>query len=99
MKEYTIEEVKSIMEECNHYDGSFEDIYCYDIDSIEEIFNGLEIVRIINMVHFGEYNPNCEYFRFDGYGNIESVYESEYLENIEDREEEILEYAKELGLI
>lgn len=53
----------------------------------------------MNMVHYGEYNPNCEYFRFDGYGNIESVYESEYLEDIEDREDEILEYAEDLGIL
>lgn len=35
-KEYTIEEVKTIMEECFMYDGSFEDIYCYDMDSADE---------------------------------------------------------------
>ena len=99
MEKYTTEELMDLMVECNSWDGSFEDIYCYDADMMEDLLHGLEITQIMNMVHFGDYNPSYDYFRFDGYGNIVSVHYYDYEEEVKDRADEIVEHARELGII
>lgn len=99
MSKYTVEELKDLVMECNSWDGSFEGLYCYDAGSMDEILHGLDIYQIVNMVHFGDYHPSYEYFRFDGYGNIESVSAYDYLEELEDSHDEIVEHAKEVGII
>lgn len=42
--------------------GEFDDLMC-----------GWKPLDIAMRVHFGDFNPNHAYFRFDGYGNLEST--------------------------
>ena len=46
-------------------------IYC--MDELDEILDGKTPTQILMMMHFGNFNPMDEYFRFDGYGNLEST--------------------------
>ena len=45
----------------------------YEIDMLDEILEGYTPTEIINMIHFGEYNPLDDYFIFDGYNNIKTM--------------------------
>ena len=59
--------------------------YCYQVndcdreiftmDMIDEVFEGQEAGYILNRAFYGNFNPNHDYFRFDGYGNLESFYD------------------------
>ena len=45
------------------------------------------------------FNPNDEYFSFDGYGNLESIPNEHYLQDYFDQfRDEILEYVNENGI-
>ena len=44
----------------------------------------LEPIEILNKMHFGEFNPTHDYFKFDGYMNLESISEWEYEKILED---------------
>jgi len=44
----------------------------YD-DNINEIMEGKEPIEIIRMTAYGDFNYSHDYFRFDGYGNLESL--------------------------
>lgn len=49
------------------------DDYIYSMDSIADVLYGEDIQRVLLMVHNGhEFNPNDNYFYFNGYGNLES---------------------------
>lgn len=78
----------------NSYNGALEHLGAYDMDSLEEILYGTETRDLIQMVQYGDFNIHDGYFRFNGYGNLESLtyyqYEVELLEN---EDEIVLEYT------
>jgi hypothetical protein len=59
-------------EYCDEY-GSMDD-YIYDNDDyeIDELFYDSKPSEIVNRFCFGDYSCHDRYFRFDGYGNIQS---------------------------
>ena len=50
----------------------------FDMDDFNELMNGHEPIEIANRIAFGDFNPNDNYFQFDGYGNLVSF---NYLSN------------------
>jgi len=88
------EELQMMVQEINDYDGYFSDLYCYDMDSIDDLLHGIEPSEILIMVG-QDFNIHHDYFRFDGYGHLESLYQVEYYKELIDREEEIRELYKE----
>lgn len=76
-----------LLQHMNAYDGCFEETSYYDMDEFDEFLSGHTPMEIAQMIYFGDFNPNDDYFRFNGYGNLESadwpdvVAEAEYLEN------------------
>ena len=80
----------TLFSEINSYNGGYETIEAYPMDFFDEYMYGYEPTDIANMVAFGNYNPYDEYFKFDGYGNIETLSEQSY-------ENEVQEYAYELA--
>lgn len=79
-----------LVNEINGWDGSLEYLQAYSMDEFDEIMNGFEPLEIANRIYFGDFNPNHEYFRFNGYANLESL--DEY-----DLEEEIKDYSSEIA--
>ena len=63
------------VEEC--YDN-----YIYDIDEFDDIMQNEDPYDIARKVFYGEFCPVCEYFTFNGYGNLTSIYEYEIPEHI-----------------
>lgn len=65
-------------EQVNAYDDTI-----YSMDEFNEIMSGQDADWIANRIYYGDYNPTADYFRFNGYGNIESVFSfqlSEYID-------------------
>ena len=52
----------------NAYDNEI-----YPLDMFDEIMNGLDPYTIACRVAYGDFNGGYEYFRFNGYGNIQSI--------------------------
>ena len=76
-----------LLQHMNSYDGCFEDCVYYDMDLFDEFLDGYTPLEIAQMIWFGEFNPNDDYFHFNAYGNLESadwrdvVAEAEYLKD------------------
>ena len=54
-------------------ENNYMDDYIYSFDEIDDVLSGMQPFEIIRMAHFGTISFNDDYFRFNGYGNIESV--------------------------
>lgn len=46
--------------------------YVCDMDCLGEILYGMSPDVAISKAYYGDFNPNHEYFTFDGYGNLTS---------------------------
>ena len=56
-----------------------------DMNEFDDLMHGWKPIDIAMRIHFGDFNPNHEYFRFDGYGNLESTnYPCEWIEDYMD---------------
>lgn len=86
MKTYEekIEAIKNIIEDMDASDAvAFHNKYCYetndyddeiiDMERFDEICEGMTPSDIANHIFYGDFNPNHEYFHYDGYGNFEST--------------------------
>lgn len=58
------------------------DDYIYGMDEFDEIMDGQTPEWIACRVYYGDFNPNSDYFKFNGYGNLQSIYSYELLEYI-----------------
>ena len=54
----------------------------FDMDMFNDIFDGQTPEYIACRIFYGDFNPNSDYFRFDGYGNLESIYSYELCEHV-----------------
>lgn len=84
-------ELAELLQYINSYDGSFEVSTYYDMDSFDEFMSNYTPSEIARMIHFGEFNPNDDYFRFDGYGNLESLDWQEISDEAESLESDIID--------
>lgn len=66
-------ELVELLQHMSAYDGCFGDTIYYDMDSFDEFMDGYTPLQIAQMIWFGEFNPNDDYFRFNAYGNLESA--------------------------
>ncbi|WP_028124739.1 hypothetical protein [Eremococcus coleocola] len=76
----------------DYYD-IYSDDYIYDMGSFDEMFCGVNPLDIAQRIFYGDFNPNHDYFIFDGYENLKSLteYDREKLE--EGYYNEAIEYA------
>lgn len=68
----------------NNYDDEI-----YTLDMWDDIFNGVNTFDVALKVFYGDFNPSYEYFKFNGYGNIQSICEYEL-----DRHIDIVDIAR-----
>lgn len=85
-------ELADLLQYMNAYDGSFEESTYYDMDSFDEFMSNYTPSEIARMMWFGEFNPNEDYFRFDGYGNLESLDWQEISDEAESLESDIIDH-------
>ena len=97
MEEISDENLEILVGECIAWNGSFEHLERLDTEYDLDMFvDGNNAHWLACRIHFGDFNPNDEYFNFDGYGNLQSFGEYEYNEMINDEKEEIIEMALKL---
>lgn len=84
-----IENLLTMVQEINAYNGSMENLELFEMDMFDDIMSGFEPMEIALKAFFGDFNPNDDYFRFNGYANLESL--SYY-----DLENELLDYENEI---
>lgn len=80
----------SCMEELDGYNGYLGDNRYYEMDLLEEFYNGTNAIELLNRAYFGwdednyytdssgnkvysSFNPNRNYFSYNGYGNLIST--------------------------
>lgn len=89
IKDYNFKGKGEFLEKCLKYNGDDNDLYnelisdkFTDIDDILEVLDSKQDVA--RAIYFGNIkNWNDDYFYFNGYGNIESQNQFEYLEDFE----------------
>jgi hypothetical protein len=99
VKAYLLEnmaEIKSIVSELNSWNGCLESLEIFEND--EEFFDMMypdKPMEAVRAAHYGEYNYNDPYVRFNGYGNLESLGEyeldKEYKESIDEIIDQLIE--------
>lgn len=83
-----------LIETWNEYcddSNRFDDHVC-SMDELDEILYRETPSTIADLVYYGEFNPNHEYFTFDGYGNLES---SDWADSFVDNKDMALYYMDE----
>lgn len=68
-----MELIESIISEVYCLNGELENLVFYSTDEIDDILHGYRPSQIADMMFYGNYNPCHVVFRFDGYGNLESL--------------------------
>lgn len=68
---------KDLVWQLNSLNGSFENYVLYNMEDFDEMMEGYTPTEIAERIFFGDFNPNNDYFYFNGYGNLESINEYE----------------------
>lgn len=91
-EEVSVRDLEGMVRECSSYDGSLEEYYYYNND--EEFFTANfndDMMEAVRAVCFGHYNYTDDYVRVNAYGNLDSLPEYDYEDEMEDNKEEIVE--------
>ena len=84
-------ELFEVVSQINSYDSSLQHLEFLDMEDLDVYLEGLTPTDIANKIFFGDFNPNHEYFRFNGYENLESFDEWELNKELFDNIDEIIE--------
>lgn len=66
-----------IVGQLNGLNGSFETYTLYNMADFDMVMEGYSPTEVVQRTFFGDFNPNGDYFFFNGYANLESIYEWE----------------------
>ena len=84
-----VEEMSQLVAQVNSQDGSLNDYKFIDMDEFNAYTRGIESYDLALKIHYGEFNPNDEYFSFDGYENLVSFSKYERVGYLRDNADEI----------
>ena len=94
---YTVEQLELMVREMNAWDGSFDNLAVYENDDeFFQIFFESKVMEAVRAVSYGDYNYMEEYVRLNGYGNIESLSEYEWHQELKDEADDIVEQYLEM---
>ena len=85
-----------LINEINAWDNSLEYLQVYQMDEFDGLLEGYEPLEIANRIFYGNFDPNHEFFRFNGYANLESLGEYDLRDEIIDSASEIARRTVEL---
>lgn len=85
----------SCIEELDSYNGYLNDDRYYEMELLNEFYNGVDPIEILTRAYYGhdadswttdsrgdkiygEFNPNRDYFTYNGYGNLVSTDYKDY---------------------
>ena len=89
MKNYTVEQLKEMVQEVNGWDGSLEEYEYEEMEFLNYAFD-VEPLELLRMAHFGNFNWNDDYFTINVYGNLDSINEFEFERELIDNSKEII---------
>ena len=69
--------------------GRLEYLEYFDMEEFDFILEEFAPSEVANMIFYGDFNPNNEYFRFNAYGNLESANNWDIIEEYRDYISEI----------
>ena len=94
---YTVEQLELMVREMNAWDGTFENLAVYENDDeFFQIYFESKVMEAVRAVSYGDYSYLDDYVRFNGYGNIESLSEREWHQELEDEADDIVEQYLEM---
>ena len=85
-----VDEFNEIMNELGYYDNMI-----FDMGEIDEHF--VSPFDALQSAYFGSFNPNDDYFTYNGYGNLETIHELDLPYYMEDYEGDIIELLESRG--
>lgn len=85
------------IEDLDSYNGYLGDDRYYSMEMLDEFYHDSEPTEILNRAYFGysedftdkdgnhsePFNPNADYFRFNGYGNLVSTNYKDYSDHLD----------------
>lgn len=102
------DEFAEAIEDLDSWNGYLGDDRYYSMEELDEIFHDSDPTYILERAYFGyregtdgrePFNPNDEYFRFNGYGNLVSAWYKDYSDRLDDYTvRAILENANRIDL-
>lgn len=95
VKNYLLENTDVMMDivnELNNWDDSLDHLRAYDNDDeFFEVFFERRPAEVAKAIHFGDFNYNDDYIRFNGYGNLETLTERQLVQEMRDNIDEIVD--------
>lgn len=80
-----------MVQEVNMWDGTLEHLNYIDMDKFDEYLSHLSPTDLANRIYYGDFNPNDDYFSFNGYANLVSWTQWEYEAELTTYKYEIVE--------
>lgn len=90
----TVEKLKEMAQEVNSWDSSLENFDYMEMEMLNGL--GIEPLEVLRMAHFGKFNWNDDMFRINVYGNLESISENDFHDELIDNRDEIVARYNEL---
>lgn len=84
------DDLTQLLQHMHAYDGCFDACDYFDMDEFDEFMSNSTPMEIAQMIFYGEFNPNNDYFRFNAYGNLESADWPDIVAEAEDLVDEII---------
>ena len=87
-----LEEARNIVSQINGWAESLDEWYVYSMSEFDYVIecSDLSPTELICKVHYGDFNPNDDYFTFDSLANLVSYSEYEYEKLVEEYIPEIV---------
>ena len=86
-----------VIREVNCYNGALDNLDFLYMEDLDMYLEGLTPTEIAQKIHYGDFNPNHDYFMFNAYANLVSYDYYEMKEEIADYIEEVVECIMEYG--
>ena len=86
-------ELVELLQHMNAYDSCFDDCVYFNMAEFDDFMSNYSPMEIAQMIFFGnDFNPNDDYFRFNGYGNLESANWYDVEDEAEDLKDDIIDH-------
>lgn len=73
------------IEELDSYNGYLNDDRYYPMEEFDELHAHYQPLELAQRIFFGDFNPNHDYFRYNGYGNLVSSDWIDYSDHLDRR--------------
>ena len=82
--------------EVNNWNNSLEYLNYIYMEDFNDYMNNLEPIELAERIYFCNFNPNDDYFNFNGYGNLISYSQWEMEKELIENKEDIIKLFTEL---